>query len=66
MSHHGPVTHHPGDLELTRGEGLKGLTGAQDPAPKGLDPLTAFHRSCLGGRKRDRFEGRKGRGSTSA
>lgn len=45
MSHRrGPVTHHPErrDLELTRREGLKGLTEAQDPAPKGLDPLTTF------------------------
>lgn len=39
MSHRGPVSHLHGDLmELTRRVGLKGVSGAEDPAPKGLRP----------------------------
>lgn len=50
---------------MTRREGLKGVSGA-DPAPKGLDPLTTVSRSCLEGRKRDRFESKEGRPRTTS
>lgn len=54
MSHRGPVTHHPGDLELTRREGLKGLTGAEDPAPKGLEILSRYVSPFMLGRAETR------------
>lgn len=35
-------------MELTRRVGLKGVSGAEDPAPKGLDPLTTVSPFMLG------------------